>query len=59
MRRKNWGIEFEVDLRHRQVLADFFGFQAESAAAARNGDKERKVDEPGEEEEEERGRADA
>ena len=35
IRWKPWGIEFEADPRHRQLLADYFG------AGAYNGDKER------------------
>ena len=43
------GIEFEADPRHVKVLAEHFGFTEESAAAAYNGDRERKAAEPGEE----------
>ena len=38
------GVEFEADPRHRQILAEYFGFTEESAAAAFNGDRERKED---------------
>ena len=44
VRWRDWGIEFEADPWHRQVLADRFGFTKESAAGAHNGDKERKED---------------
>ena len=46
-RRVRWtksGIEFQADPRHRRVLAEHFGFGADSAAAAHNGDHERKED---------------
>ena len=36
VRWKEWGVESEADSRHRKVLAEFFGFTEESAAAALN-----------------------
>ena len=42
VRWKEWGVEFEADPRHRQVLADFFGFTEASAVGAYNGDRERR-----------------
>ena len=38
------GVEFEADPRHRKVLAEYFGFSGESAAAAFNGDQEKTDD---------------
>ena len=44
VRWKEWGIEFEADPRHQDVLIEFFGFSGTSAAAAFNGDKEKLED---------------
>ena len=49
VRWKEWGVEFEADPRHRQILLDHFGFTEESGAAAFNGSRE--VKEETEEEE--------
>ena len=42
VRWKDWGIEFEADQKHRKILAEFFELEADSAAAAHNGDREHK-----------------
>ena len=54
------GVEFEADPRHVMVWAEHFGFTKESsssAAAAYNGDRERKTDEAREEVEMDRAEA--
>lgn len=45
VRWKDWGIEFEAEPRHREMLAAHFGFTGESGASAHNGDMERKAEE--------------
>ena len=42
VRWKEWGIEFEADPKHRQILLEHFGFTEESGAAAFNGSREAK-----------------
>ena len=38
VRWKAWGVEFEADPRHRDVLKEYFGFTDGSCSAACNGD---------------------
>ena len=37
---KEWGIEYQADPRHRQLIMEFFGFDDSMQALQNNGGKE-------------------
>ena len=45
VRWKEWGIEFEADPKHRQIVMKHFGLGEGSAAGRVNGDRERREEE--------------
>ena len=42
VRWKSWGIEYEADPKHRNILMDHFGFEEGSKGLVKNGDREDK-----------------
>ena len=50
VRWQSWGVEFEADPRHRQILTEHFGFGAGSSSVSSNGEHDKKEQEGDEEE---------